>query len=182
MSFRNDDSYQQIRTYTPDTLSEHIHFGCASWFSGSPAESIPSGSNPHISPIRLLPSYRCLLSMSYGSLLTTSTSQTALDAPSLVFLPPAGTCSLRPSPCLQHAEPAPVCCKPGGKLWPQPNGRLSPCKSSVLTICPSTVVPATLSVPVSSTGQAPAPAGGTNLPGADLDVRRTPCAPWRAHI
>ena len=27
--------------------------------------------------------------------------QTALDAPSLVFLPPAGTCSLRPSPCLQ---------------------------------------------------------------------------------
>ena len=29
-----------------------------------------------------------------------------------------------------------------------------------------------------------APAGGTNLPGADLDVRRTPagCAPWKAHI
>ena len=59
--------------------------------------SVSSVANPHISPIRLLPSYRCLLSMSYGSLLTTSTSQTALDAPSLVFLPPAGTCSLRPS-------------------------------------------------------------------------------------
>ena len=68
--------------------------------------------------------------------------------------------------------------------WAQPNGRLSPCKSSVLTICPSTVATAMLSVPVSSTGQAPAPAGGTNLPGADLDVRRTPvgCAPGKAHI
>ena len=32
---------------------------------------------------------------------------------SLVFLPPAGTCSLRPSPCLQPAEPAPA--KAGGQ-------------------------------------------------------------------
>ena len=39
--------------------------------------------------------------------------QTVLDAPSLVFLPPAGTCSLRPSPCLQPAEPAPA--KAGGQ-------------------------------------------------------------------
>ena len=69
-----------------------------------------------------------------------------------------------------------------GRLWAQPCGRLSPCKSSVLTICPSTIATAMLSVPVSSTGQAPAPAGGTNLPGADLDVRRTPCVPWKAHI
>ena len=66
----------------------------------------------------------------------------------------------------------------------QPCGRLSPCKLSVLTICPSTIATVMLSVPVSSTGQAPAPAGGTNLSGAELDVRRTPagCAPWKAHI
>jgi hypothetical protein len=38
-----------------------------------------------------------LLSIRYDNLLTISTQQTALDAPSLVFLPPAGTCSLRPS-------------------------------------------------------------------------------------
>ena len=71
-----------------------------------------------------------------------------------------------------------------GRLWAQPCGRLSPCKSSVLTICPSTRATAMLSVPVSSTGQAPAPAGGTNLPGADLDVQRTPAggAPRKAHI
>ena len=35
--------------------------------------------------------------MSYGNLFTMSQLQTALDAPSLVFLPLAGTCSLRPS-------------------------------------------------------------------------------------
>ena len=53
--------------------------------------------NPHISPIRLLPAERCLLSISYGNLHTMSSLQTALDAPSLVFLPPAGTCSLNHS-------------------------------------------------------------------------------------
>ena len=77
--------------------------------------------NPHISPIRLLPADRCLLSISYGNLRTMSSLQTALDAfiapfpgrnpagglrranwlscrfVSLVFLPPASTCSLRPS-------------------------------------------------------------------------------------
>ena len=110
--------------------------------------------------------------------------------------------SLRPSPllttgracppCLRPAEPAPLLTtaggqalrKQGGRLWTQPCGRLSPCKSAVLPICPSTIATAMLSVPVSSTGQAPAPAGSTNLPGADLDVRRTPagCAPWMVHI
>ena len=54
------------------------------------------------------------------------------------FVPPAGTCSLRPSPCLQPAEPAPA--KAGGQAL------------------------------------------GATLPGADLDVRRTPCAPWKVHI
>ena len=38
-----------------------------------------------------------MLSISYGNSLTMLPLQTALDAPSLVFLPPAGTCSLRPS-------------------------------------------------------------------------------------
>ena len=35
--------------------------------------------------------------ISYGNILNIPSLQTALDAPSLVFLPPAGTCSLRPS-------------------------------------------------------------------------------------
>ena len=50
--------------------------------------------------------------MSYSNLLTMSSIQTALDAPSLVFLPPAGTCSLRPSPCLQPQGQA-----LGATLW-----------------------------------------------------------------
>ena len=60
--------------------------------------------------------------------------------------------------------------------------RLSFCRQRARA--PSTRATAMLSVPVSSTGQAPASADGTNLPGADLDVRRTPagCAPWKAHI
>ena len=60
-----------------------------------------SYSSPHFSPVRLSSSDSCLLSIRYDNLLTISTYHTALDAPSLVFLPPAGTCSLRPSPCLQ---------------------------------------------------------------------------------
>ena len=58
--------------------------------------------------------------------------------------------------------------------------RLSFCRQRARA--PSTRATAMLSVPVSSTGQAPAPASGTNLPGADLDIRRMPCAPWKAHI
>ena len=52
---------------------------------------------PDFSPGRLLLSDTFLLSMSYVSLLNMSLLQTALDAPSLVFFAPAGTCSLRPS-------------------------------------------------------------------------------------
>ena len=50
--------------------------------------------NPNISPIRLLASDRCLLSMSYGNLSSMLPLRTALDAPSLVFFALAGTCSL----------------------------------------------------------------------------------------
>ena len=96
------------------------------------------------------------------------------------FVPPAGTCSLRPSPCLQPAEPAPA--KAGGQAL----GATLRASVAVQIVCPDNLslnqTTVMLSVPVSSTGQAPAPAGGTNLPGADLDVRRTPCAPWKAHI
>ncbi len=60
-------------------------------------EAVSNGINPHFSPGRLLLSNTCLLSMSYGNLLTMSSLQTALDAPSLVFFAPTGTCSLRPS-------------------------------------------------------------------------------------
>ncbi len=44
-----------------------------------------------------MPPEICLLSMSLNTFFTMSPLQATLDAPSLVFLPPAGTCSLRPS-------------------------------------------------------------------------------------
>ena len=99
------------------------------------SKSLPP--SPHFSPVCLSSSDSCLLSIRYDNLLTMSSLQTALDAPSLVFLmrsvpgapptgtlrvsksvpdgfvPSAGTCSLRPSPCLQPAEPAPA--KAGGQ-------------------------------------------------------------------
>ena len=80
---------------------------------------------------------------------------------SLVFFPPAGTCSLRPSPCLQPAEPAPA--KAGGQAL----GATLRAAIAVQIVCPDDL----------SLNQ-------TNLPGADLDIRRMPagCAPWRAHI
>ena len=82
--------------------------------------------------------------MSYVSLLNMSLLQTALDAPSLVFFAPAGTCSLRPS-----------------------LGATLRAAVAVQIVCPDNL----------SLNQ-------TNLPGADLDIRRMPagCAPWRAHI
>ena len=100
--------------------------------------------NPHFSPVRLSSSDSCLLSIRYDNLLTISTQQTALDAPSLVFLPSAGTCSLRPS-----------------------LGATLRAAVAVQIVCPDN-----LSL------------NHTNLPGADLDIRRMPagCAPWRAHI
>ena len=82
-------------------------------------------TSPHLSPIRLSSPDICLLSMNYGELFTMLLLPTALDAfiapilgrnpagglrranrqscrfVSLVFFPPAATCSLRPSPCLQ---------------------------------------------------------------------------------
>ena len=116
---------------------------------------------PDFSPGRLLLSDTFLLSMSYVSLLNMSLLQTALDAPSLVFFAPAGTCSLRPSPCLQPAEPAPA--KAGGQAL----GATLRAAVAVQIVCPDDL----------SLNQ-------TNLPGADLDIRRMPagCAPWRAHI
>ena len=117
--------------------------------------SVSSVANPHISPIRLLPSYRCLLSMSYGSLLTTSTSQTALDAPSLVFLPPAGTCSLHPS--LAATQRAAV---------------------AVQIVCPDDLSlnrsPCYAFGPRIKYGAGSGTAGGTNPSGTDLDTRRVP--------
>ena len=133
--------------------------------------------SPHFSPVRLSSPAICFLSMSYGNLLTMSSLQTALDAPLLVFLmrsvpgapptgilrvsksvpdgfvPPAGTCSLRPSPCLQ----------PQGQAL----GATQRAAVAVQIVCPDDL----------SLNQ-------TNLPGADLDIRRMPagCAPWRAHI
>ena len=53
--------------------------------------------NPHISPSRLLQSETFLLSIRYDSIHTLSTLHTALDAPSLVFFSPAGTCFLNHS-------------------------------------------------------------------------------------
>ena len=73
-----------------------------------------------------------------------SSLQAALDAPSLVFFAPTGTCSLRPS-----------------------LGATLRAAGAVQIVCPDDL----------SLNQ-------TNLPGADLDVRRTPvgCAPGKAHI
>ena len=53
--------------------------------------------SPDFSPGRLLLSATYLLSMSYGTIFTMSSLQTALDAPSLVFLALTGTCSLNQS-------------------------------------------------------------------------------------
>ncbi len=50
--------------------------------------------NPQISPIRLSLMKSPLLSVSYWVYVTMLSWQTTLDAPSLIFLPPAGTCSL----------------------------------------------------------------------------------------
>ena len=98
--------------------------------------------------------------MSYGNLPTISTLQTALDAPLLVFLAPVGTCSLRPSPCLQ----------PQGQAL----GATLRAAVAVQIVCPDD-----LSLN-RSYGYAFGPrikygAGSgthwrTNLPGADLDV------------
>ena len=53
--------------------------------------------SPDFSPGRWLLSETYLLSISYANILNIPPLQTALDAPSLVFLPPAGTCSLNRS-------------------------------------------------------------------------------------
>ena len=93
---------------------------------------------------------------------------------SLVFLRLTSTCSLRPSPCLQ----------PQGQAL----GATLRAAVAVQIVCPDD-----LSLN-HSYGYAFGPrikygAGSgthwrTNLPGADLDVRRAPagCAPWKAHI
>ena len=69
------------------------------------------------------------------------------------FVPSAGTCSLRPSPCLQ----------------PQGQALGATLRAAVAV---QIVYPDDLSL------------NHTNLPGADLDIRRMPagCAPWKAHI
>ena len=72
-----------------------------------------------------------------------TTLHIALDAPSLVFFAPVGTCSLRPSPCLQ----------PQGQAL----GATQRAAVAVQIVCPDNL----------SLNQ-------TNLPGADLDVRRAP--------
>ncbi len=54
-------------------------------------------TNPDFSPGRLLLSGTFMLSISYGNLLTMPLLPTALDAPSLVFFPPVGTCFLNQS-------------------------------------------------------------------------------------
>ena len=53
--------------------------------------------SPDFSPGRWLLSETYLLSISYGNIFNIPPLQTALDAPSLVFVPPAGTCSLNRS-------------------------------------------------------------------------------------
>ena len=142
-----------------------------------PPSSARNSCSLHFSPVRLLASDRCLLSIRYGNLLTISTQQTALDAPSLVFLmcsipgapppgtlrvsksvpygfvPSAGTCSLRPSPCLQ----------PQGQAL----GATLRAAVAVQIVCPDD-----LSL------------NHTNLPGVDLDIRRMPAggAPWMGRI
>ncbi len=60
-------------------------------------QNMPGTPSPHFSPVRLSSSDSCFLSIRYDNLLTISTQQTALDAPSLVFLLSAGTCSLNQS-------------------------------------------------------------------------------------
>ena len=67
--------------------------------------------SPHFSPVRLSSPAICFLSMSYGNLLTMSSLQTALDAPLLVFLPPAGTCSLNQSYCYAFGRRHPLAAK-----------------------------------------------------------------------
>ena len=54
-------------------------------------------TSPDFSPGRWLLSETYLLSISYGNILNIPSLQTALDAPSLVFVPPADTCSLNRS-------------------------------------------------------------------------------------
>ena len=51
-------------------------------------------TSPDFSPGRLLLSETLLLSISYDHLPSMTTLHTALDAPSLVFVPPVGTCFL----------------------------------------------------------------------------------------
>ena len=95
-------------------------------------------------------------------------SQTALDAPSLVFLmrsipgaPPTGT--LRVSKSV-----------PDGFVPPAGTCSLRPSLGATLraAVAVQIVYPDDLSL------------NHTNLPGADLDIRRMPagCAPWKAHI
>ena len=58
---------------------------------------------------------------------------------SLVFLPPAGTCSLRPSPCLQPAEPAPLLTTAGAgsaKAGGQALGATLRAAVAVQIVCP----------------------------------------------
>jgi len=55
------------------------------------------GFNPDFSPGRLLLSETYFLSMGYDNIFTMSSLQTALDAPSLVFLALTGTCFLNQS-------------------------------------------------------------------------------------
>ena len=101
-------------------------------------------TSSHFSPGHLLLSETYFLSISFGNILTMLPLQTALDAPSLVFLPPAGTCSLRPSL--------------GATLR--------------AAVAVQIVYPDDLSL------------NHTNLPGADLDIRRMPAggAPWMGRI
>ena len=138
--------------------------------------------SPDFSPGRWLLSETYLLSISYGNILNIPPLQTALDAfiapipgrnptggyrranrlscrfVSLVFVPPAGTCSLRPS--LGATQRAAV---------------------AVQIVCPDDL---SLNRSYGYAFGPQAPAGGTNLPGADLDARRAPAggAPGKAHI
>ena len=80
----------------------HQSFPGAVTISGKPGDDakpyqlqqVEKAISPNISPIRLLASDRCLLSMSYDNLSSMLPLHTALDAPSLVFFALAGTCSL----------------------------------------------------------------------------------------
>ncbi len=139
-------------------------------------------TSPHFSPVRLWSSAICLLSIRYDNLLTISTQQTALDAPSLVFLmrsipgaPPSGTLRVSKSIPDGFVPPAGTC-----SLRPSLGATLR-AAVAVQIVCPDNL---SLNQSYGYAFGRRHPLAVTNLPGADLDARRAPVggAPGKAHI